>query len=181
MMASEQAEAAVDAPTASSGNYHLHVFPFSLYSIMARLTLAFGQDDTSPTTSSLSVRLKLVNLHREDHISEAYLTEVNPKGQVCTATSACPSSLTTYTLTRRIGPSSHGWYSNIPSHRQLRHILLLLSTIPMSTTREAIRPHKAAPKTATSNTGSLPLCSQRGQGRRCALSNSRCSPGRHRN
>lgn len=90
MMASVQFKDTANVQGASSSDYYLHVFPFSLYSIMARLTLAFGQHAPSPIASPLSVRLKLVNLHREEHISEAYLTEVNPKGQVCTAKKKTP-------------------------------------------------------------------------------------------
>ncbi|OAA69324.1 Thioredoxin-like fold protein [Akanthomyces lecanii RCEF 1005] len=50
---------------------------------MARATLAFGQTAAvAATAKPLSVGLKLVNLHQEENISEAYLTEINAKGQL---------------------------------------------------------------------------------------------------
>ena len=80
-MASLQLETVTERPK-NPEDYCLHVFPFSLYSIMARMTLAFGQAAVPAVANPLSVKLKLVNLHREENISEAYLTKFNAKGQV---------------------------------------------------------------------------------------------------
>ncbi|KAH6888096.1 hypothetical protein B0T10DRAFT_67844 [Thelonectria olida] len=72
--------------------YTLHYFPFSLYSLTVRFGFVLGETlnpDTAPR-----VRVRLVNLHREDHLSEPYLTLVNTKGEVPVLTSpALPASL----------------------------------------------------------------------------------------
>lgn len=60
--------------------YTLHYFPFSLYSIMARFGFALGETLSPETAPRVDVRL--VNLDKEDNISEDYLTTVNQKGQV---------------------------------------------------------------------------------------------------
>lgn len=60
--------------------YTLHYFPFSLYSIMARFGFEIAAS-LGPETSP-KYQLKLVNLHEDEEVSEAYLTEVNSKGQV---------------------------------------------------------------------------------------------------
>ncbi|KPM45095.1 hypothetical protein AK830_g1451 [Neonectria ditissima] len=72
--------------------YTLHYFPFSLYSLMVRFGFVLGETLNPETAPRLKVRL--VNLHREDHLSEPYLTLVNTKGQVPVLTSpALPASL----------------------------------------------------------------------------------------
>ncbi|KAH6644959.1 hypothetical protein BKA67DRAFT_586560 [Truncatella angustata] len=58
----------------------MYIFPFSLYSIMAKFTAALGPF-TKEETLPLSVEYRLVNLHRGENLSEAYLM-LNPKGQV---------------------------------------------------------------------------------------------------
>jgi hypothetical protein len=68
--------------TAGEAGYCLYVFPFSLYSIMARFTLALGQS-VSDHNRTVLITLRLVNLHRDENIAEDYLRSVNPKGQVC--------------------------------------------------------------------------------------------------
>jgi hypothetical protein len=60
--------------------YTLHYFPFSLYSLIARLGLVLAE--TLDPETAPRVEIKLVNLHREENLSEAYLTQVNSKGQV---------------------------------------------------------------------------------------------------
>lgn len=81
-MASEQFNTAAEGQQATD-DYCLYIFPFSIYSIMARATLAFGQAAAvSATAKALSVGLKLVNLHREENISETYLIKISAKGQV---------------------------------------------------------------------------------------------------
>lgn len=70
---------------AESDFYTLHYFPFSLYSLMIRFGLVLGRrlnSDTAP-----KVHIKLVNLHREENLSEEYLTLVNSRGQVPALTS----------------------------------------------------------------------------------------------
>lgn len=59
----------------------LYIFPFSLYSIMARFTAALGAS-TVPGTRAIIIEPRLVNLHRNESIAERYLLELNPKGQV---------------------------------------------------------------------------------------------------
>lgn len=71
----ENTVAMVDQPV-----YTLHYFPFSLYSLMVRFGFVLGESLNPNTAPKLKVRL--VNLHRGDHLSEPYLTLVNTKGQV---------------------------------------------------------------------------------------------------
>ncbi|KAF7556753.1 hypothetical protein G7046_g6223 [Stylonectria norvegica] len=72
--------------------YTLHYFPFSLYSLMVRFGFALGAKLNPATAPRLDVRL--VDLHREDHLSESYLTSVTTKGQVPALTSpALPAVL----------------------------------------------------------------------------------------
>lgn len=62
--------------------YILHVFPFSLYSIMARFTYVLARSTESPASNDIVFENKLVNLHHDENIAEDYLVQVNPKGQV---------------------------------------------------------------------------------------------------
>ncbi|KAH7019970.1 hypothetical protein EDB80DRAFT_212466 [Ilyonectria destructans] len=72
--------------------YTLHYFPFSLYSLMVRFGFVLGESLNPNTAPKLKVRL--VNLHRGDHLSEPYLTLVNTKAQVPVLTSPhLPASL----------------------------------------------------------------------------------------
>lgn len=59
--------------------YTLYYFPFSLYSILVRFAIELGY--SMNPKSSPNVRLRLVNLYREENLSEEYL-KVNQKGQV---------------------------------------------------------------------------------------------------
>lgn len=61
----------------ASQEYTLHYDPFSICSIMARMTLAFCPGDPSRTFHQ-----KHVNIYKNEQLSEPYLTTVNPKGQV---------------------------------------------------------------------------------------------------
>lgn len=63
--------------------YTLHYFPFSLYSLAARMAFVIGQA-LNPATAP-DVKIKLVNLQQEENLSEEYLVEVNRKGQVSSA------------------------------------------------------------------------------------------------
>ncbi|OAQ63291.2 hypothetical protein VFPPC_09157 [Pochonia chlamydosporia 170] len=83
---------------ASQDHYTLHMFPFSLYSIMARFTHQLGKaslPQNAQPTDRFHLDLKLVNLHRNGNISEEYLTNINPNGQVPSMTGdKLPSPLT---------------------------------------------------------------------------------------
>ena len=72
------------AAPAGSDTYTLHIFTFSLYSIMTRFTLALGvRSGARPGAASPHIEKRLVNLHRSENLDEAYLLTVNPRGQVC--------------------------------------------------------------------------------------------------
>lgn len=77
-MVSTTEEAAAGAGNQS--DFTLHIFPFSLYSIMTRLTYAFGHRGSGKL--ELDMQLALVNLHRNENLSADYLLTVNSKGQV---------------------------------------------------------------------------------------------------
>ncbi|KAI0129753.1 hypothetical protein BJ170DRAFT_617442 [Xylariales sp. AK1849] len=57
----------------------MYIFPFSLYSIMARFTAVLG---AMTGESTKIIKNRLVNLHGDENIEEWYLLSVNPKGQV---------------------------------------------------------------------------------------------------
>lgn len=61
--------------------YTLHVFPFSFYSIMARLTASLGASYHKPS-KLLHIEPKFVNLRRDENLTESCLLSVNSKGQV---------------------------------------------------------------------------------------------------
>lgn len=63
-------------------HFTLWVFPFSLYSIMARFTISLGSHYYEGPQGLPKITYKLVNLHRDENLEEWYLTTVNPKGQV---------------------------------------------------------------------------------------------------
>jgi len=63
-----------------AGSYTLHYFPFSLYALMSRFAFVLGRSLNPETAPRL--QLSLVNIHREENLTEKYLTEVNPRGQV---------------------------------------------------------------------------------------------------
>lgn len=67
-----------------SEHYTLYIFPFSLYSIMARFTIALGRayQGESTARSPPKISLKLLNLHRDENLEEDFLLHINPKGQV---------------------------------------------------------------------------------------------------
>jgi len=77
-------------------HYVLYIFPFSLYSIMARFTATLGATYHSlPGPPTPRIELKLVNLHTDEEMEEEYLLQVNPKGQVpAMSSSALPATLT---------------------------------------------------------------------------------------
>lgn len=61
--------------------YTLHMFPFSLYSIMVMYTHVLGRE-VDNGQSGLILSNKLVNLHRDENIKEEYLDKINAKGLV---------------------------------------------------------------------------------------------------
>ncbi|KAK1623903.1 hypothetical protein BDP81DRAFT_438338 [Colletotrichum phormii] len=71
-----------EAGTGAGGppEFTLHIFPFSFYSIMTRLTYVFGNSGLKE--EKLKMQLKLHNLHRNENLSSDHLLTVNPKGQV---------------------------------------------------------------------------------------------------
>jgi hypothetical protein len=60
-------------------SYTLYYFPFSLFSIMVRYAIALGAESGD---KEMVIDQKIVNLHKDEHLSEWYLTEINAKGQV---------------------------------------------------------------------------------------------------
>ena len=64
----------------TSADFTLHFFPFSLYSLMVRMGVNIGK--SLDTTNAPNIQLKLVDLHREENLSEEYLTKISSKGQV---------------------------------------------------------------------------------------------------
>ncbi|OAQ98095.1 hypothetical protein LLEC1_00802 [Akanthomyces lecanii] len=74
-------EASNDNPSV----YTLHMFPFSLYSIMVMYTYVLGTE-ASDDGGRILLSNKLVNLHRDENISEEYLVKINSKGLVPTLT-----------------------------------------------------------------------------------------------
>lgn len=64
-------------------HYTLYIFPFSLYSIMVRFTIALGRtyQRGTPPKAPPKVSLKLLDLHRDENLTEEFL-QINPKGQV---------------------------------------------------------------------------------------------------
>lgn len=64
------------------GPFTLLVFPFSLYSIMARFAIELGKEYHQGPNGLPKIILKLINLHRDENLSEWFLTEINPIGQV---------------------------------------------------------------------------------------------------
>lgn len=73
-------EHSTEGVNAARDSYVMHIFPFSLYSIMARLTYAFAK--ITRTESKIIIVNELVDLHRDENISEEFLLHINPKGQV---------------------------------------------------------------------------------------------------
>jgi len=73
--------------------YTLYVFPFSLYSLMVRYTLALGGAfHTDAATRVLRVTLKLINLHHDEELAEDFLRNINPLGQVPVLAAASPDT-----------------------------------------------------------------------------------------
>jgi glutathione S-transferase len=69
---------------AQTGPYTLYCFPFSAYSIIVRYAFALRGE---PKEQSIEIEEHLINLHKDEEVTEWYLTKVNSKGQVPALTS----------------------------------------------------------------------------------------------
>ncbi|KAB8256646.1 hypothetical protein BDV32DRAFT_93368 [Aspergillus pseudonomiae] len=74
----------------------LYIFPFSLHSIMVQFTIALALRNKSQSSRELGrIKYRLVNLHRNENLSEDYLVHVNPRGKVPALTAkSIPAPLT---------------------------------------------------------------------------------------
>lgn len=70
------------ADNSDGGPYTLLIFPFSLYSIMARLAIELGKEYHQGPNGVPNIVHKLVDLHRDENLEEWFLTEINANGQV---------------------------------------------------------------------------------------------------
>lgn len=64
------------------GPYTLLIFPFSLYSIMARFAIELGKEYHQGPNGVPNIAHKLINLHLDENLEEWFLTEINASGQV---------------------------------------------------------------------------------------------------
>jgi glutathione S-transferase len=102
------------ASTGDGDNYTVYYNPFSICSIMVRMTLALRGKPASEPAPTFTEHL--IDIYKDEQLSESFLTTVNPKGQVPAMTSpALPEPLTdsldiTYHLCDlypRLGPKEH--------------------------------------------------------------------------
>ena len=61
--------------------YTLYHFPWSLFSLTVRYTIALRGEPTS-LAGEMKIVEKVVNLQRDENLAEGYLLGINPKGQV---------------------------------------------------------------------------------------------------
>jgi hypothetical protein len=59
--------------------YILYYFQFSNFSIMVRYAIALRGE---PGSEAMTIEEKSINLHKDEHLQEWYLADINPKGQV---------------------------------------------------------------------------------------------------
>lgn len=78
----EGAQDEVAADSSQEGPYTLLIFPFSLYSIMARFSIELGKEYHQGPNGVPNITHKLINLHRDENLEEWFLTEINASGQV---------------------------------------------------------------------------------------------------
>lgn len=78
----ETARDEVVSNNSKGGPFTLCVFPFSLYSIMARFAIALGNQYHQGPNGVPNIIHKLINLHRDENLEERFLTEINSNGQV---------------------------------------------------------------------------------------------------
>lgn len=85
MASSDRTEIPQDEVTADKshgGPFTLLIFPFSLYSIMARFAIELGKEYHQGPNGVPNITHKLLNLHRDENLEEWFLTGINPRGQV---------------------------------------------------------------------------------------------------
>jgi hypothetical protein len=78
----ERAQDKVAVEDSDGGPFTLLIFPFSLYSIMARFAIELGKQYHQGPKGVPNIVHKLLNLHQDENLSEWFLTEINPNGQV---------------------------------------------------------------------------------------------------
>lgn len=86
-----QDEVATD--NSDGGPYTVLIFPFSLYSIMARFAIELGKEYHQGPNGVPNITYKLLDLHRDENLEEWFLTEINPNGQVPVMTREWQSGL----------------------------------------------------------------------------------------
>ena len=91
--------------------YTLYSFPFSLFSLMARYTIALCGPPLSPSRD-MPITVQTIDLHADENLSEHYLTSIKPRGQVpALASPQLPEPLTsTLEMTRLLGASYPSLY-----------------------------------------------------------------------
>jgi hypothetical protein len=66
---------------ASSSNYDLYINPYSICSIMVVYTMAL-RGEPKDAESDMPTVLHDVDIFHTEQLTEAFLTEINPEGQV---------------------------------------------------------------------------------------------------
>ena len=70
-----------EAMAASTSNYDLYINTYSICSIMVEYTIAL-RGEPKDAESDMPIVLHDVDLFRTEQLTEAFLTEINPEGQV---------------------------------------------------------------------------------------------------
>ena len=105
----------------------LHYNPFSICSIMVRYTLALRGTPESPETA-IMVEEKYVDIYVYEQLSEKFLLQVNPKGQV-SPLSYHPIKIDIYYYIA--GACGHFIYTAEPSHISLEITYFLCKRYPI--------------------------------------------------
>ena len=109
--------------SSEDARYVLYVFPFSLYSIMVRFTIALGRDYHKAIKAPV-IENRLVNLHEDEELTEWFL-KINPKGQVPAMTSNVLASPLPDSLAMSYHFCEHHYPGLLPeAHRQVIQDLL---------------------------------------------------------
>ena len=74
-------EVAIQVSFATMAQYTLYYFQWSLFSTVARYTIALRGEPSSPALA-MNIEEKVIDLYKAENISEWYLVNINPKGQV---------------------------------------------------------------------------------------------------
>lgn len=67
---------------ANPSSYDLYISPYSICSIMVEYTIAL-RGEPIDDKSEMSVIRHEVDIFHAEQLTEAFLTEINPEGQVC--------------------------------------------------------------------------------------------------